>query len=222
VKALIIRTKLILRYISDGNLKPIVRGLFVRLYSKVNSIGLEISPKDAKFLEANIEIKIRPFQNTDINALNEGLRHARLVDENIPDCYVATTINDITVYRQWLFKYDQNNQIATYFGPIFPKLKKDEVLIEGVFTHTKYRGLRIMPDATVKILRQKQYKHVNRVIVFVDENNIPSLKSFNRIGFKPFIIRQERWLFFKRTVSFISMTSEVQKKFESLIPIQRT
>jgi hypothetical protein len=159
---------------------------------------------------------IRPFEKSDLNALKEGHRHARLVEAQIPDCYVATTTDNFTIYRQWLFKQEQNDQVLNYFGPIFPKLKENETIIEGVFTHTDYRGLRIMPNAIYKVLKQEQYKHINRAIAFVEENNIGSLKGFYRIGFEPYIIRREKWSFFKRTVSFIPLPVEIQNDYTQL------
>ena len=139
-----------------------------------------------------------------------------MVEENIPDCYVATTKDNITVYRQWLFKQEQFENITKYFGPIFPKITKDEAIIEGVFTHLDYRGRRIMPNAIYKILNQEQYNHIKRAIAFVEESNIGSLKGFYRIGFEPFIVRQEKWFLFKRTISFISLSSKIQENYLQL------
>ncbi|MEH6536072.1 MAG: GNAT family protein [Psychroserpens sp.] len=208
--------KLVFSLIRNGNLKPIFEGISTRLYSNINFIGLEVTPAELKNIDSKLDIIIRLYENSDINALKEELRHRRLVSEKIPNCYVATTKNNDTVYRQWLFMHTQNERIADYFGSIFPKLKKDEALIEGVFTHPDYRGLRIMPNAVYEILTQKHYKHLTRVIAFVEENNRASLKGFNRIGFKPYMVRQERWLFFKRKVSFGSITSEGQKSYINL------
>ncbi|WP_298757351.1 GNAT family N-acetyltransferase [uncultured Psychroserpens sp.] len=167
-------------------------------------------------VDSKVDLSIRLFEDSDVNALDEGMRHARLVQENIPDCYVAVTKDNTTIFRQWLFKHQQNNQVANYFGNIFPSLKEDEALIEGVFTHPDYRGLRVMPNAVYKTLIQDQYKGINRVIVFVDENNIPSLKGFHRNGFRPYITRQEKWFLFYRRVSFIPMTTKLEYSYLNL------
>nr|WP_321224090.1 hypothetical protein [uncultured Psychroserpens sp.] len=159
---------------------------------------------------------IRPFEDGDINSLKEGHRHARLVKAQIPDCYVAVTQENITVYRNWLFKQPQNQQILDYFGPIFPKLTENEAIIEGVFTHLDYRGLRIMPKAICLVLKQDQYKHLNRVMAFVKDHNIGSLKGFYRIGFLPYTIRQEKWVLFKREISFIPINQDVKNKYLEL------
>ncbi|WP_323789020.1 GNAT family N-acetyltransferase [Psychroserpens sp.] len=200
-------------FIGSGNLKPILDGFLTRLYSKTNFIGLEASPHKLKVSDSSIDIAIRPFETSDINALNEKFRHSRLVEEQIPRCYVATNKKKKTVYRQWLFTHKSQQQVINYFGPVFPELDKNEAIIEGVFTHPDYRGLRIMSKAMPKIIKQQQYKNIKRVIAFVNERNISSLKGFNRIGFSPYCIRIEVWFLFSRKVSFIQMTDSLEKKY---------
>ncbi|WP_298902043.1 hypothetical protein [uncultured Psychroserpens sp.] len=187
-----------------------------RLYSQVNFIGLEIDAKDLKYNEASVDLSIRLFEDSDVNALNEGLRHVRLVEASIPSCYVAVTNNNVVVNRQWVFKHEQNDQVANYFGQIFPRLKEYELLIEGVFTHPDYRGMRIMPNAIFQTLTQEQYKSIDRIIVFVDRTNIASLKGFKRIGFNPYILRQEKWFLFNRKVAFVPMPSALEKSYSNL------
>ena len=216
LKALLHRLKLVFILIINGNLKPIFEGVFTRLYSNTNFIGLEVTPEHLKKSVSKLDISIRPFEDSDINSLKEELRHRRLVNEKIPHCYVATTNNGVTIYRQWMFKYPQNDRLVDYFGPIFPKLKKGEAIIEGVFTHPDYRGLRIMPHAIYEILTQEHYKFLTRAITFVQDNNTASLKGFHRLGFEPYIVRKEQWLFFKRKISFIPIPSEVEESYLNL------
>ena len=216
LKALVDRIKISLLLLKNGQLKTIFDGLSTRLYSEVNFIGLEIQSKDLKYTKSAIDLSIRLFEDSDINALNEGLRHVRLVEASIPNCHVAITKDNNVVNRQWVFKHEQNEQVASYFGPIFPKLKENEALIEGVFTHPDYRGMRIMPNAIFQTLSLKEYTAVDRFIVFVDKNNIASLKAFRRIGFAPYILRQEKWYLFNRKVSFIAMPSGLEKTYFNL------
>ncbi|WCO03306.1 GNAT family N-acetyltransferase [Psychroserpens ponticola] len=182
------------------------------MYSKTNFIGLEAIPYKLGSIHSNIDIVIRPFETSDLNSLNEGVRHSRLVEEQIPKCYVATTNENRTIYRQWLFTHKYQQQVIDYFGPIFPKISINEAIIEGVFTHPDYRGLRIMSDAMSKIIQQQQYKNIKRVIAFVEESNKASLKGFYRIGFLPYMIRKEVWFLFRRKVTLVQMSEKLQKK----------
>ena len=217
LKALLNRIKIIFNLLKSGSIKPIIDNVSTRLYSTKIFVGVEVKRDQLKSLDYKLDLTIRPFEQSDLNSLKEGQRHIRLVEENIPDCYVATIKDNITVYRQWLFKQEQFEQITAYFGPIFPKIKKDEAIIEGVFTHLDYRGLRIMPNAIYNILNQEHYTHIKRAIAFVEQSNIGSLKGFYRIGFEPYIVRQEKWFLFKRTVSFIPLPSEIHESYLKLI-----
>lgn len=198
--------------IRNGNFKPILVGFLKRIYSKTNFIGLEAIPLKLNTTHSNLDISIRPFETSDINSLKEGLRHTRLVQEQIPKCYVATTLENITVYRQWLFTQKSQQLVIDYFGPIFPEISKNEAIVEGVFTHPDYRGLRIMSNAMSEIVQQQHYKNLKRIIAFVNEENKASLKGFYRMGFVPYMIRKEVWFLFRRKISFIEMSEEHKKK----------
>ena len=205
LKALLKRIKIVFNHLRNGRVKPIIENLSTRLYSTKRFIGVTIKKEQLKNTDYNLNLSIRPFEQKDIGALKEGQRHRRLVEEKIPNCYVATIDDDTVVFRQWLFQQNVYADIITYFGPIFPKINKEEAIIEGVFTHVDFRGLRIMPNAIYKVLNQDHYNSIKKVIAFIEETNIGSLKGFYRLGFKPYIIRQEKWFLFKRTVCFVPL-----------------
>tara|TARA_B100000809_G_scaffold237477_1_gene257335 strand:- start:5 stop:718 length:714 start_codon:yes stop_codon:yes gene_type:complete len=216
LKDLLNRIKIVFSLLKIGSFKPIIESISTRLYSTKNFVGLEVKINQLKNLDSKINITIRPFEQSDINSLKEGQRHIRLVEKKIPDCYVAAIQNNVPVYRQWLFTQEQFEAIIDYFGQIFPEIGKDEAIIEGVFTHLDYRGLRIMPNAIYQILNQNHYSHLKRAIAFVEQNNVGSLKGFYRLGFEPYILRQEKWLFFARKISFIPLPSEIYESYLQL------
>lgn len=196
----------------------IVQGFTTRLYSDVKSYGLEqfaYSVKSNPLLTD--ELNIRHFTMNDVNRLNENMRHIRLVNENIPTCYIAENKEKTPVFRQWLFKYDQNHRVKNYFGGIFPELQSDEALLEGGFTHDKFRGLRIMAKGILNILDLEENKDINRFITFVDITNISSIKGLQRAGFTAFCIRHEKWRFFRRKVFFSPISSEEKSMYSSLL-----
>lgn len=73
-----------------------------------------------------------------------------------------------------------------------------------------------MPHAIYEILTQDHYKHLTRAIAFVQEKNIASIKGFYRVGFNPYIIRQEEWFLFKRKISFLPIPED----FKDLVSIK--
>ncbi len=128
-----------------------------RLYSRRRFIGVAIKKEQLKDTDCNLKLSIRPFEQKDIGALKEGQRHMRLVEEDIPKCYVATNEDDVTVYRQWLFQQNVYADIITYFGPIFFFFIKHEAILEVVFTHVEFRGLHIMLKSIYRVLNQDHY-----------------------------------------------------------------
>ncbi|MFK7781975.1 GNAT family N-acetyltransferase [Psychroserpens sp.] len=210
MKTLHKRLLIALKLLKQGTIKPVFIGVSKRIYSRTNFVGLEAIPLKLNVTDSKIDISIRPFESSDTNALNEEFRHARLVEEQIPNCYVATNKENSTIYRQWLFTLTSQQQVLDYFGPVFPKLNEKEAIIEGVFTHPDYRGLRIMSSAMAKIIQQPQYQKLSRVIAFVEEENKASLKGFCRIGFTPYMIRKENWFLFRRKIDFVEISEELK------------
>lgn len=202
------RTKIAITQIRNGNLKTVLTNITVRLYSDMKFVGLQIDPKELSVSEILINLHVRHFTPSDCNTLKEGQRHIRLVKANIPQCYIATIDTGIPVYRNWLFKHTENQKVNDYFGSIFPQLNENEAIIEGVFTHPYYRGMNFMPNAIYKILNLEQHRHLTNVLAFVQSNNKASLRGFQKMGFKPFMIRTEKWRFFKRSVAFIAIPEE--------------
>ncbi|WP_298902044.1 hypothetical protein [uncultured Psychroserpens sp.] len=139
------------------------------------------------------------------------MRHIRLVEEDIPTCYIAENKDQQAVFRQWVFKPNQNHRVTSYFGDLFPELNHGEALLEGGFTHPNYRGQRIMAKSILNIINLDENNDINRYITFVDKNNLASLKGLYRAGFRPYILRHESWFLFKREVSFTPIYIEIDK-----------
>ncbi|MCK7590486.1 hypothetical protein M0G43_07880 [Subsaxibacter sp. CAU 1640] len=175
----------------------------------IRNLNKEFSP-----LKARIELEIRLFEDADLNEMNEKFRHIGFIKQNIPHCYTGVTVDNIPCFRTWFMKSEQNEQIQNYFGDLFPLLKEDEALIEGVFTNPKFRGQKIMPYVIDKISKQEHFNGINKVMAFVKISNVPSLKGFRQAGFSPFIIRHEKWRFFKRTIIFEPLNEIFKTEYE--------
>ncbi|WP_283636634.1 GNAT family N-acetyltransferase [Aquaticitalea lipolytica] len=189
--------------LKQGKLSSILHAIKVRFYSSNNSIGLvKYLNTDFEYPNPKIEFSTRLFKDEDINSLNENFRHIGFIKEKIPDCYTSVTKNNVPCYRMWVMKPNQNKRIKNYFKGIFPALNEDEALIEGVFTHPDYRGLKIMPNVIGEISKKIKQEGINKIIAFVDKKNIASLKGFKQSGFNPYLSRKTKWRFFIRTVTF--------------------
>ena len=135
--------------------------------------------------------------------------------EGIGQCYVAATDKDEPCYMQWLMASRENPRIERYFHGIFPTLAADEALLEYAFTPEAYQGMGIMPAAMARIAEKGADFGARQVITFVDHENVPALKGCQRSGFRPYLLRNDHWRFFRRRVSFQPLPAGARYPFEA-------
>ena len=136
--------------------------------SDSNSLGLR---RDLEVLfpapAAKVPLTIRPLRDEDWTTLfdtNEPgvsdeerqlmTSRKELALERVGSPFVAVTADGEPCYIQWLFSPDENEQMRDFFNGVFPRLQRDEMLLEGAFTPEKHRGKGIMPCAMAQIAEQ--------------------------------------------------------------------
>lgn len=208
-------------------LNDISRKIRFRISSNTRSYGLERDMRIAfPTPDARIPLSVRQLQENDIprifdldrkdlSAEDKAELHTRLehLHANIPTCYVAVTADDTPAYLQWLMSNCENHRIQAYFNGIFPLLAADEALLENAFTLHDFRGKGVMPAAMACIAEQGKEIGVRRIITFVEENNIPSLKGCRKAGFSPYVLREETWFLFRRKLTFTKLSPDQQFPF---------
>ena len=210
VKTILDRSIIAFKLLSKGKAIIVFENLLTRFYSDKVSIGFQrISTKEFNSPKSKINVSIRLFEKSDFGTLNESYRHKRLINENIKHCYSAIDNEDNVCYRQWLIGFKENDKIQNYFGELFPRLNNGEALVEGVFTNPDYRGFGIMAFAMSEIAELGFRIGYKKIIVFVDRENIPSLKGCIRSGFEPYIIMRKKWRFGIRKVIFEELSNEI-------------
>lgn len=215
--------------IKSGHVPVFFQELMKRVYSESISVGLRRSLEDTfPNPDARIEITVRPIQEGDFDFLMENgklektdprqvANHRSLVEANIPHCYVAVNKDDQPCFMQWLIGPESNHLIKKHFGDSFPPLKSDEALLEGAYMQRTFRGKRIMPAAMSRITEQARNMDVKWVQTFVDVKNIPSLKGCKRSGFTPYIEKNDRWLLFRRSITFKPVSEEVLASYQKAV-----
>jgi len=216
-----------LSLLRHGDAGEVIRELVRRLYSTRRSycllrdLSVEFASPDAK-----IPIVVRPLEERDVARIldvsrpqassdrSARARRLRLIEYGIPTCYVAVTEDDVPCYLQWLMGHEQNERIRTFFGGEYPTLEHNEMLLENAFTDEAFRGMRIMPCAMSRIAERATESHANRVITFVEEANIASLKGCKRAGFMPYLMRTERWRFFRRSFELVELPTGTPYPFD--------
>jgi hypothetical protein len=203
--------------------KEILRKIQFRIYSDTHSIGLlrdltqALPPPDAQIL-----LTVRPIQQSDIPIIfdfkRSGLSNKDKLDmvnrfehihANIPTCYVAVTRDNTPVFMEWLMGHTENETIQAYFNGVFPWLSPDEMLLENALTAKEFRGKGIMAAAVARICDQAKLLGARRVITFIEQNNIASLKASRRAGFIPYSMRHEKWFLFRRSLTITELPSGV-------------
>ncbi|MCX5768778.1 MAG: N-acetyltransferase [Candidatus Hydrogenedentes bacterium] len=208
--------------------REIGRKLALRAYSNTYSYclrrDLEI-PFPAP--EARIPIIVRRLADDDIPKLFGNMSRLPIPDQadlqarlthwkaNIPTCYVGVTVDGAPTYIQWLMGPEHNEKIQAYFNGTFPVLAPDEALLENALTLADFRGKGIMPAAMARIAEQGKSLGARYVITFVEQHNIPSLKGCKKSGFHPYMIRQERWVLFRRLLTFTMLPKGTLYPFEA-------
>ena len=219
------RVRGIVRLVMRGELGAVASRVRAALWSDSVSVRLErdlTMPFEAP--ESTIPIRIRPMEDSDLSTLLDFRaddvssaervdreRRARLVDAHLPTAYVAVTEEDAPCYVQWLVGAAQNDRIQQIWNGEFPMLAPEEALLEGAFTPEAFRGRRIMPAAMARIAEAATELGARRVITFVTEDNVPSLKGCGRAGFVPASARLIRRRFFRALVEPIPVPAAVNQ-----------
>lgn len=209
--------KLILRLfhlIRKGEIAFLIKGVSKRLYSKTEAFGLK---RDLSIPfttpNAQIAISIRPFKLEDAFYFEADLQNDGIIEKAISTCYVAVTVKDEPCCRLWLMDSSESENIKAFWGDAFPNLNADEALIESVFTVPNMRGQGIMP-ATLEMVSQNAVENGKRyAMLFVEVDNVPSLKGSHRTGFNPYVLRTETWRFLRRRIKFEDVSKTMRNSY---------
>lgn len=193
-----------------------------RMDSRTSFYGLERDlTKSLPMPAARIPILVRRLSPEDVPVilssrgngkseleLKDQARRNLLIKAEFSRCFVAADPGNRPCYMQWLIGPEENNKVQDYFKGGFPLLGPDEVLLEGAYTPPQYRGLGIMPCAMFRISEKGKEIGARRAITFVNVNNTAALTGCNRAGFHEFLIREDVWRNFRRSLTFTRIASK--------------
>jgi hypothetical protein len=202
--------------IKHGHPILVVKEISRRLYSNESHYGLRRDVNvDIKIQRPKISIQLRLLQEGDIPTLlnlsergitfkefRERLYRIFLVKANFSKCYLAITKEGIPCHMHWLIKSNENEKIQSVFKGGFPILKPNEALFEGVYTIPAYRNNRLMQYVTELIIKNNKETGLRWAIGFVKQSNVSSLRAMEKVGFLPYCIKEVRWRFFRRRVTY--------------------
>ena len=195
--------------------KEILRKIRHRIYSDTFYHGLiNMLPDVCLPVSSSIPVHLRPLQDADIAVLfnvrtphlpdtgiAERLYRLLLIKSKIRSCYVAVTAEGNPCAALWLIPATENKKLQDHSNGSFPLLAHDEMLLEGLFTLETYRDKHIMAYCIAQILENAKEAGAKKVLSFVRNENIQSIRSLQRAGFTEYTMKQEKWFFFFRTVT---------------------
>jgi GNAT superfamily N-acetyltransferase len=123
----------------------------------------------------------------------------------LPTCWVAVDPDGTACFMMWLIAPRDNALVQQWWGGLFPELRPDEALLEGVYTADSHRGLGIMADAGSQIAERARDFGARYGIGFIGSGNAASLKASERAGFAPYLRRRESWFLFRRRIRFLPL-----------------
>jgi hypothetical protein len=117
--------------------------------------------------------------------------------------FVARTADtDELCYLQCVISPEDNIFLDKSLRNWFPKLKTDEILLEGAYAFEKYRRNRLAAPVLFDILDIYRKKGFKRMIGYMDKDREYVLKKNDRIGFTRFEeVSLTRILFFSKRKS---------------------
>jgi GNAT superfamily N-acetyltransferase len=219
------------RAIADPSMLPVLAGkIATRLWSRETAICLDAETARVRPIpSARIALEIRPMVRADLEALArevagttarerwEVATRLRLFDAGLGSPLVALTADGRVVHTQWLFLPPDNAGLQAYFGGAFAALRDGEALLEGLYTPPAWRGLGIMPAATVLSTLEARARGAARAIIVVAIDNLPSLKGCAKAGYTPCRLRLQRWTMLRRTVRFVPLPAELAVPSDAIL-----
>lgn len=145
---------------------------------------------------ARSPITFRPGTQTDIDALVRALpdadpetRHHLLIrlhfyNQGFESFYIGDTPDGNLAYLQWLIRPDDACVQSRFFHRAYQPLRRDQVLVENAFCFTRYRGLGLLPQLTLQLLRTAQEEGYKWAVTYIRGDNLTSLRQFTDLGFR--------------------------------------
>lgn len=209
-----VRKKLIftIGLIRTGNIKNVWDAFVRRIKSEEVAFGFkrDLSLKFAK-PRSLISVSTREFQQGDEVYFKER-KNDGLINE-FQTCYVAVTKDGTPCFHLWLIDASQNEKLKKAWGNTFPTLSPDELLVENVYTVPKFRGMGIFPAVLHEIVDRSVDLGAKNLISFGEVSNVNMSRSFAYAGFEPFILRRKKWFFFKKSITFEGIPSDLMNEY---------
>jgi hypothetical protein len=117
--------------------------------------------------------------------LKQLLLRERFRQHGVTTLYVAETSGRRPIYCQWLIRPAEMPRIEACVPDTYEHLGGGEVMLEGAYTFTDFRGKKAMSDGMWQLLAIARDEGHTSALTYVAEDNVPSLRGCAAVGFVP-------------------------------------
>ena len=192
---------------------------------------LEALPEVPK---ARVPVEMVPRDPPQVAAFRDELRRvdgadyvqvllrAWMADSGVRVMYLAETPQGAPIYAQWLVRRDDQTQMAKVMPAAHDELGDGEVLLEGAYTFSGFRGCGAMADGMLQLLHHARADGHRFAITYVGAENVPSLRGCARVGFDVDHVRINTMRVGRRTSVRSEVTPEARAAWEAAIAPRHT
>jgi hypothetical protein len=198
---LLLRIGGLIPFLSQMKRQIYSRGTFLGLQKDLNTDNIDVACEVEYSLqlasEEDMEELLERAKYESRESAHELIQRKWFYDSGFRNCYIARALDTGELcYMQWMISSAAEPVLLQEFAGKFPVLGEDEVLLENAYTFEKYRGKRVMPSVEVRLAGIARDKGFKRMITYVLEDNVASLKGCERAGFQVFEKVPEVKIFF--------------------------
>lgn len=186
-----------------------------RIYSNESFYGQKFDlTRKFEVPSSSIFLKLRELRESDAEKLflhgiarngwelKKRLECLRFIRSGIPAAYVGAEHGRYPCVICWLCSSKENSALQRYFRGGVPLLEKDEVLLEHIYTHSAYRGKKLMAWITLSLFEKARTQGAGRAVSFVHASNALSLKASKKMGWQVYLRKNVTWRLWRRRVAF--------------------
>lgn len=181
-----------------GGVGPFLHQLRRQVYSEATFLGMERDlSEDVVRAQCQVRYGLRLASVEDMDEIvecakgqgresaHELIQRRWFYESGFNDCYVAREEDTGQIcHVQWLVSSRENGKDG--FESRLPSLSDDEVLIENAFTTLARRRRGVMTSVVSDLADFARSKGVRRMLAYVRDDNIPSLRALETAGFSVF------------------------------------
>ena len=206
-------------FLANGLFRELLESVLGRFFGKVVYIDVSLDCKEYRTIgSSRWNLTARPIQESDFAILKsilsntalpsperrEAVPRLAMLAAGIKTCYVVEDSDGNIRFLQWLVLPAENENLRASYGDQYPTLSASEGLMEFGYVIPTYRGTGVLAAAFGKIVDIASQAGVKSILGMISEQNVNSLASFLRLGFKPYRMRIEKRIFGIRNRTTVS------------------